>query len=523
MASPWQFAPETYGALGDGKVITDATIAGGALSTLTSATANFTGSDTGKYMMVNGAAGTTSAPLISKITFVSATAVTLTTPASNAVTNTNAMYGTDDLPAFLSARTAGAAYAISSGAFRWQLVLGSKIYIWATGPTQVGDGSTVPTFNSQFPVSYNNAAGTTNGITVQKLITEIVGAGDNSAAQLFTATVPDISGSAIVSMVFAPASGGDPTFGKQSVIGGPTGGSGFGSPTQANSKLVLNGVKLVAPALAQQVVVDGRFLAGMDVWRSSAMAWAAPQSEPVGPAMNTFPAKFAAGGFHSVGFWFPLVGNNDDNNVDSLYSAGFLWGVAFQEHFRAGRMVTLYGDAGGYANVPGGAVISHGASIGYWSVESCNHCVQTQSGAGAAQFPMNIGLLDIERSGAQNDIDDANNIFTGEVHWASFLFTTPTVNGAKNLRIINDRLGPGHMASPPAVPASTSTATLVYRDAWVSIHTGVGVTVSAVTIDGTATGLTMAASSSLAVRVPNGKTIALTYAGGTPTWDWWLD
>lgn len=79
----------------------------------------------------------------------------------------------------------------------------------------------------------------------------------------------------------------------------------------------------------------------------------------------------------------------------------------------------------------------------------------------------------------------------------------------------------GAAPGAPAVPASGSGAgNVTGSDCTVIITTGVGVTVSAISINGVATGLTMLASSALAVRVPATAAITLTYAGGTPTWKW---
>jgi hypothetical protein len=98
------------------------------------------------------------------------------------------------------------------------------------------------------------------------------------------------------------------------------------------------------------------------------------------------------------------------------------------------------------------------------------------------------------------------------------------VTSAANLKIVNDKLGPGHWSGAPSVPSSTTAQqNTAWRDASIVVHTGGGVTVSAISVDGTSTGLTMAASSSLALPLlPAGKNVTLTYAGGTPTWDWWL-
>lgn len=83
----------------------------------------------------------------------------------------------------------------------------------------------------------------------------------------------------------------------------------------------------------------------------------------------------------------------------------------------------------------------------------------------------------------------------------------------------------GHVAVPPAVPASgVPLVNNTGRNASVTVHTGAAVTISAIMVDGATVGLAVAASSHLTLpMVPAGKSIALTYAGGTPTWDWWLD
>jgi Pectate lyase superfamily protein len=84
----------------------------------------------------------------------------------------------------------------------------------------------------------------------------------------------------------------------------------------------------------------------------------------------------------------------------------------------------------------------------------------------------------------------------------------------------------GKIASPPAVPSSTGTATnSTGVDCTVYITTGSGVTVSAILIGTNAAGPQAIAASTTApgIRLPAGQTISLTYAGGTPTWTWFGD
>lgn len=87
-------------------------------------------------------------------------------------------------------------------------------------------------------------------------------------------------------------------------------------------------------------------------------------------------------------------------------------------------------------------------------------------------------------------------------------------------------------AATPAVPATTVALTnTTGYDCMVNIFGAAAVTVSAVTLAGVASGMVLpqpgwpgaTAWWSWPIRVPAGSTIALTYAGGTPTWSWFGD
>lgn len=503
---PYQFLPESYGARGNGKVISDGVI--NSTTTFTSASANFTSADTGKTIMINGGQGTTSAPLITTITFVNATTVTLAAAATATASGCAAIYGTDDTAAINSAVTAASTYA-QANQFKAQVVFGAKFYCLASGPTQTGNGSSTPTFNSQIPLPFPAAAGTT-----QKLILEFVGTGNGSHPQYFQGTIPSVTGTCLVSMVLAPASGGVAPFGAQSVLGGPTGSFGF-TGGFANVKPVVTGIVFVCGALSQQIAMDFRFCSAADVDRTSCQAFSSVLGNA--PALGSLPALMTTS--NSIGLYMPTTGNNADSNVGWYACEGFGFGVAFAEHFNAQWLILVYTNIGMFVN-QANTPVQHGASILIASVEASNIAIQANNTGGSNQFVVNIGLLDCEVINTWH-VDDVNGAFNGGMYLGTEA-NAPLIHGAANVRIVYSNQARGHMASPPAVPASGSSATLVYRDASVVVHTGAGVTVSAVTIDGTATGLTMAASSSLAVQVPSGKTIALTYAGGTPTWDWWL-
>jgi hypothetical protein len=392
-----------------------------------------------------------------------------------------------------------------------QCLLGNKIYCCGTGPYQTGNGSSTPTYNSFFPMLFPSSN------IGRSFIPEVIGVGDASQLQWFGGTTPSIQGS-VIAVMFNPATSG--TFGQPSVIGGPTGSAGFTNGF-ANVKPFIQGVTVLTPIIGSTIGYDFRFCAGMTMNMWSAQVIDSVAGDLTGIPLGNLKGLASFQSATAVALWAPLATNNDQCYAGTGAADGYPTLFRVSEHFTWNRLAGLYCNFGMFCDLTGGTVI-HGASGTNLSIEQCN-TILTNNGGGGSQFPVNIGLLDVEVI-ATADVSDSSNVFTGLVHWAYFGRTTPTITGAANLKVINDRLGPGHTSSPPAVPATTVAAALVYRDAMVKITTGVGVTVSAVTVDGTATGQTMAASSTLyPVRVPSGKTIALTYAGGTPTWDWWLD
>ena len=71
---------------------------------------------------------------------------------------------------------------------------------------------------------------------------------------------------------------------------------------------------------------------------------------------------------------------------------------------------------------------------------------------------------------------------------------------------------------PPAMPASTVGYINAYGKSATVYVSSNGATITAISIDGTNTG-----QISGSIRVPDGRTIAITYSGGTPTWTWFGD
>lgn len=511
----WQFAPETFGAVGNGVVCADVNTNG--TTTIVSPTVAAKGV-AGQTIMINGANGAAAAPLVTTIASITGTGAILANAAGIAATACAAVFGNDDTSPINQAVAAAKAYALAHNYFA-EVVFSPSIYMLTTGPTQTSSPA-VQNSQIQFPFPAMNGQS-------QKLVIAFTGAGDSGQLQYWESIVPNLAGTVLVSTLQSAPSTPDPTFGPQSVVGGPSGSAGF-TGGFANVKAVIKGITVFVPLLGNLTAWDFSFCAGLYVDRCSAQGFA-PAANLAGataahPYLSDLPPLVGFQSTISRGLRGPFVQNNDDFYVSSFAAEGFEIGALLQDHATVNRLATLYVDVGVRLD---SSVTNQSnlTTIANWSCENYNGALQTTSGGGGF-FPVDISMTAETPGGASPtyDVSDAGNTLTGKFRVFMNQRSTPqpVVSGASKLMVINGNIGPGHVASPPAVPASGSAATLVYLNAQVVIHTGAGVTVSAVTIDGTATGLTMAASSSLAVQVPSGKTIALTYAGGTPTWDWWL-
>jgi len=505
----YQFTPETYGAVGNGKIATDITsVATSKTYTSPTVAANATA---GQWILINGANGNPGVPVIDTIASVNpgANQFTLTTQAAgSSVSNCQGVFGTDDSAAFTAALNAAQAYALA-GNYMCQLILGSKIYIHA-GLTQSNIGGV--TYNAQLPVPYPAANGQT-----RKLLFQIKGAGYRPGVQYWESLEPNMAGSAIMSMRTAPATP-DATFGIQSVIGGITSGTFTGG--FQNTHLDVENCSVWCGAYTNIKGIDATLISGMhlDGYESNIFA---PANNLAGassahPYLADLPAQALFQNSKGIGIVWPNTANNDALTFGDIAVEGYEVGMDnCQDHLTGLRYAGLYCDVLMRAN----PATSHELAIQSVSAEVYNGGLRI---VGGASMRLNLGW-DAEGAAPAYDLNDGGNICTGQIRWTATDRAQPLITGGAKVLVLNETFGPGHIASPPAVPASTVTATLVYRPCAVTIHTGVGVTVSAITVDGTAEGITLAASSSAQVRVPSGKTIALTYAGGTPTWDWWAD
>jgi hypothetical protein len=257
----------------------------------------------------------------------------------------------------------------------------------------------------------------------------------------------------------------------------------------------------VAPA---NPTVSGIDAAGIAEFNFGTYAFQADQN----PGNATIPAHA-----WQFGLRMPASNNNDNCNGWVYSCEGAYFGLMAAEHTCIQRVGCVYCADGIYMQA---GTTFHGMWIGYASIEACAVCLNGSLGNSFSK--VYIDVLDYEDGVAgftpQAHIYDPNNLMYGKVG-----LTTndtpfaPIVTGAANLEVKSLQAGIGPVAAP-AMPASTvALRNTFWRDADVYISGG---TVSAIAVGGTTLGVTGGA-----VKVPSGKTIAITYSAA-PSWVWIL-
>lgn len=479
---PWKFYPESRGAKGDARIIGDATVTGGALTTLTSASGPFKSGDTGKIIMLNGGQGNNAQPLICPITYVNAGTVTLGTAASGALANASAVYATDDTAAINNCLTDLANYAMAPGGPYEAEFLLSAMYGVASLPgiTSGIAGSTT----SQLPLPSPAASGVT-----QKLIINILGIGSADANMYWESTVPSVQGAALISMCIPPFTSGTNPF--PSVLGYQYADTGTLTGGFANTKAYVDGVTIVIPFLGPQGAYDFRFLGGAGGGRFSAMSFGAPAN---GNYNNLSSLNGLSGQQNgsSVGLFMPLTGNNDDCTVISFTNQGFTFGINLTEHCSFLRSASIY-DIVGIQCVGGGAHV--GASVNYASVEQAFAALQY---TGTSPFPF-YGILDCEQISTWH-VQDTQQSLYGRVYVHTNSGSAPSVQGGSNAEIIWDAQGRTVQGAPGYTLGTT------FQNPWWrhSTLTLAGGTVTGISIGPTSGSLTSLGITSGTFRLPSG-------------------
>jgi hypothetical protein len=294
------------------------------------------------------------------------------------------------------------------------------------------------------------------------------------------------------------------------VIGTPTVqvGSNALAPYFSNLHVVIDGITVLAPQDPSLVGVDLRGAAQASVLDLATMINAGPA------AINPFTGGHVGSNGLGVGLMMPAPGNNAVCDIGVYSCEGWNCAITLAEHVVAQRILALYCDTAIFvALAQHGIATNHASAIDYLCAEGVNKVIDATTGASNQAFALDIAACDTEISDTGTHILDANSNLRGEIRWHDYQATAPRVSGARHVRIINTASKRGNVAAP-ALPATTvELVNPFWRDAAVAIAGG---TVTAILVDGVATGLT-----SGTVIVPAGKGITVNYSVA-PTWKWTL-
>jgi hypothetical protein len=325
----WVFNVKSYGAKGDGRVITDGSMtSGSAVLTCTTSTP-FSVGDVGKSIMVKGAGATGVTTLTGTISSVSDSGhVTLSVNAATSVTNAVVMWATNDTAAIQSAINAAVAWAQANGGAAKVFVPVSTGFYGVAGALVTG-GATKGNAQLTLPVIPD---------TGRKVVLTIEGATIGAGVQHWNQTVPQTAGSTLVSFGVHSSVGAQNSSisaaGNGCVIGGPAqpGGYGVAPGNYSNMLITLKGLNILTAYSLYGLTYTAFDFSGIANAHVEDVAYGTTGVVP----NNDFASvnQFANG--LSIGALMPANGNNDYCIISNVTChGGYTYGLYATEHTTA--------------------------------------------------------------------------------------------------------------------------------------------------------------------------------------------
>ncbi|MFF9171734.1 MULTISPECIES: hypothetical protein [unclassified Streptomyces] len=519
----WVFNVKSYGAKGDGRVVTDGSMTAGS-AVLTCATSTpFSVSDVGKAIMVKGAGATGVTTLSGTISSVSDSGhVTLSVNAATSVTNAVVMWATNDTSAIQSAINAAVSWAQANGGAARVFVPVSTGFYGVAGALVTG-GTTKGNAQITLPVIPD---------TGRKVVLTIEGATNGASVQHWNQAVPQTAGSTLVSFGVNASIGAQTSTinanGNPAVIGGPTQPNGYGTSAGVFSNLLvtLKGLSILTAYSNYGLTYSAFDLSGVANGHVEDVAYGTTGTVPSGDfaSVNNFASGISIGGL------MPANGNNDYCVVRNVTChGGYTYGLFATEHTTAIDVRILYSWSGfcvvGHYFGSGGA--THAIKALQLSVEACTNNVYFvgYGSSGIGPF-LDIDQLDTETSVptfADNTSGAGLAAARGTVKLTG-LYTAANVNtGGKptGLKIVD-----GQKSQPITTKTSNYTVSVVDETILVDASAGpVTITlISAVATpnvyvvkktDGSANAVTVAAAGT--EKIDGASTKSLATAGASTT------
>lgn len=394
---------------------------------------------------------------------------------------------TNDTAAIQAAIDAAASYAAANNSYA-EILFPPATYLISSAARTDRSG------NAQLALPIVSA-------TNNKLTIALIGVEDAASMPHWSATSPQMNGVVLQSTWNAIDQSGSSN--EASVLGGPTLPNGYVSGgTYSNCNIVIKGIQVQVPHTARGSDTSGIDLRGMANAHLESVAVFAAGTP------NQLNATYTTPGWN-FGIAMPVPGNNDLCVMQNCSVEGFTYGVYLGEHLAADRLAVIYC----YTGLLGGGFFSsvgqsHYNQIGSVSAEACVNAVNIVGGG-------KIYIDTLSTEGNMTHVKDNTGTAVGYVGLGG-LVNTVTVSDPTTIKVVYLDQAPGAVTAPTMAASTTVFRNPLWRDAAVQIANGTA-TITDVKVDG---------SSVLAgpgmVVVPSGKSITLTYSGGTPTWAWTL-
>lgn len=392
-SKPWVFdlTDPAYGAVGDGRVLTDGAMTSGSAVLACTTSTPFTAGDIGKIAIVLGAGPPGVTSLVAPITGVTDSGhATLATAASATVSGAIVLYGTDDSAAWTAAAEAAVAWALAHGkaaTLAMPAPPNGEFYMNA-GALQTGKQG-----NAQFPLPVVPATG-------PKVTLVIEGPFNGAGVQHWEQTVPQLSGATIVSAYVHASSSAQiasiNAHGNACVIGGPSqpGGYGVAPGVFSNMHLVVRNLSVLTTHSA-----NGLTLTAFDF---SGIANATLENVAYGTAATVAGNWYASFGSFAnglcPGLLMPASGNNDlcvIRNVTCL--GGYTYGAFVTEHTLCDMRILYcwasFCPVGTYYSSVGS---THAIVAPLLSIEACTYLVYVIGGGSGGVGPFIHLRIDTE-------------------------------------------------------------------------------------------------------------------------------
>jgi hypothetical protein len=473
--TPWVFNIRSYGAVGDGQIVTDGAITSGSHNLACATSTPFKAADVGKPILVLHAAAAGITTLVTTIaTFVDSGHVTLTAAAGATVTSGGTvMWATDDTAAIQAAINAGHAYATAFAAPAGYQVYsppGSGSFYGIAGPLVTG-GATLG--NGQLTVPIN--LDTVNGISCQ-----IVGVDSGAKTRHWNQTTPAMSASTWVSFgVFASLTAQNNSAnaaGTPAVISGPTGVNGYGTSAllYSNVTVHIKNLSILTTHSANGFTYSALNLHGCARAILEDFSYGTTGSVP-GSDYGS-PAGFANG--NSIGVIMPANGNNARNDWHRVIcQGGYTRGVYATEHMNIDESLILYCwsgfcPVGTFGDGGSGVGALHAVNFPQLAVEGCTQIMQIIGPGSSGVGPILRGRLDTEGNNTFDDTTSGTSLAaaTGQVRMSGAGNTISSTSGM-SIEVIDDRTLPGPVATP-SFTLGTAQINSYWRWATVTVNGG---------------------------------------------------